>query len=141
MAVDMRISNAVALVLCDAIVDALDAGTGGYIRIYDGSVPTNVDAAATGTLLAQLTLSQPAFGSAADINPGARATANTITSDSSADATGTASYFRAFRSDGTAILQGTAGIATSDMILTTVSIVIGSIVSVSSWTVSVSESS
>jgi hypothetical protein len=40
-------------------------------------------------------LSNPAFGASTDANPGALATANAITDDSSADNTGTAGWFRA----------------------------------------------
>ncbi len=138
---DPKISNAAALAACNAIVDRLDAGAGaGTLKIYAGSVPANVEAAA-GTLLATLTLSDPAFGDAVDINPGARATANAITSDSSADATGTAAYFRASDSDGTSSIQGTvtATGGGGDLEVGTVSFVAGAVISVTSWTVTVPE--
>ena len=122
---------------CDAIVDALDAGTAAVINIYDGSVPADADASiGASTLLAQLTMSATAFGAAADDTPGAIATASAITSDSSANATGTASYFRVLTQNaGTPCMQGTVGTATADLILNTVSITIGSTVAITSFTV------
>ena len=62
---------------CDSVVDLLDLGSGvsaGYIEIRTGSKPSNPATAATGTLLATLTFSNPAFGDAAS----GSATSNTI---------------------------------------------------------------
>ena len=62
--------------------------------------------AITGTLLADLTCN--ATFAAASSN--GVLTLNAITSDSSADATGTATHFRIYKSDGTtAVLQGDVG--------------------------------
>ena len=67
MALDPRLANQTALDMCDAGVDACDAGSNAaLLRIYTGSAPNNVDAAASGTLLGTLGLSDPAFGAAAD---------------------------------------------------------------------------
>src|SRR5690606_35525721 len=96
------------------------------IKIYTASQPTNPDVAVSAqTLLATLTCSDPAFGSAADDSPGGKATADTITADSSADATGTAAWFRAATSAGTAVIDGSAGTSSADLVLNTVSIVAG----------------
>lgn len=137
MANGFYITNAIALVACDAIVDALDAGTAAVINIYDGSVPADADASiGASTLLAQLTMSATAFGAAADDTPGAIATASAITSDSSANATGTASYFRVLTQDaGTTCMQGTVGTSSADLVLNTVSITLGSTVAITSFTV------
>jgi len=136
----MRISNAAALAMCDALVDLLDAGSAaGYIEIRTGSQPATVETAASGTLLATLPLSDPAFGSAADDDPGGTATAGSITDDSSADATGTAGWFRAYDSDGTAIIDGTAGTSGTDLILDSASITSGQTVKINSWTITVPE--
>lgn len=146
MALNTRISNEAALGACDYIVDRLDEGSaGGIIQIRSGAQPADPDTAATGTLLATLPLSDPAFGAAADANPGGRATANAITSDASADATGTAGYFRASASNDNAAplddhIDGEVGTAGADMNLNTTSIVSGATVSVSSWTVTMPES-
>lgn len=141
MATNTRISNAAAIAACDAIVDLLDAGAGaGYIEIRTGAQPADPDTAASGTLLATLTCSDPAFGAAADAAPGATATASSITDDSSADATGTAGYFRAYDSDDNAIIDGEVGTSGADMNLNSVSISSGATVSVTSWTVTMPES-
>ena len=71
----VTLETAARNLLCDAFVDALD---GGKIKIRATS--------SSGTVLAQLTFGTPAFGAAST----GVATANAITADTSADATGTA---------------------------------------------------
>lgn len=134
-----RINNNVAKAMCDAIVDAIDVGGTGTLVIRSGAAPTNVEDAATGTLLATLTFSATAFGAAADANPGATATASSITSDTSADATGTAGYFRAISGGGTAIFQGACGTSGSDMNFNSTAIQSGAEVAVTAMTVTVPE--
>ena len=137
-----KISNSIAKAMCDAAVDALDVSGPGLLRIYSGSAPANADDAASGTLLAELTLNATAFGAAADLNPGARATANAITGDTSANATGTAGYFRLVRADGTFQIQGdvTATGGGGALELNTTSIVAGVQVDVTSLTFTMPES-
>ena len=140
MALATRISNAAAIAACDAIVDRLDLGGTAKVRIYSGTQPTDPDTAiGAQVLLAELTCSATAFGSAADANPGGRATANAITADSSADAAGTAAWFRAINGSGTAVIDGSVGTSAADMILNTTTITLGANVSVSSWTFTVPE--
>lgn len=80
------------------------AGASALLRIYSGSAPADCATAASGTLLAELTCNAT-FAAAAS---GGVLTLNAITSDSSANATGTAGYFRLVKSDGTTVvLQGT----------------------------------
>jgi hypothetical protein len=88
-------------------------------------------------LLATLPLSATAFGNATTASPSV-ATAASITSDTNADATGTAGYFRAYSGGGTAVIDGsvTATGGGGDMTLDSVSIVAGGTVAVTSWTVS-----
>jgi hypothetical protein len=62
-------------------------------------------------------------------------TLNAITQDSSANATGTAAFFRITTSGGTAIVQGTVGTSGADLNLNTTSIVINGPVAVSSFTI------
>lgn len=141
MATATRISNAAAKAACDAVVDLLDAGAGaGTIKIYTGTQPTDPDTAVGAqTLLGTLTFSDPAFGNAADANPGGRATASAITSDSSADATGTAAWFRTADSNGVAVMDGSVGTSSADMILNTTAIVSGAEIAISSYTVTMPE--
>ena len=93
----LRLAATARNAACDAIVDLIDAGAGaGTLVIRTGTQPANPQTAATGTTLATLTFSDPAFGnSAAGV-----ATANAITSDTNVDATGTAGWARVYDSDG-----------------------------------------
>lgn len=83
----------------------------GIVRIYSGSEPTTATATLNGnTQLAEVAFGSVAFGSPISVNASRVITANLMTLDSSADADGTATFFRAFRSDGlTIIWQGSAG--------------------------------
>lgn len=118
-----------------AKLDALDAqvGTSPLLRIYSGTAPATANAALSGnTLLAELAMSATAFAAAAGTGTVTK-TANTITQDSSADATGTASFFRIYKSDGTTCrVQGSVGTSGADLNLVTTSIVAGQPVAVSS---------
>ena len=138
MALNTRIAAVAAIAACDAIVDRLDLGTtAATIRGRSGTQPADPDAAESGTLLFTLTCSDPAFGAAVDAAPGGRATANSITDDSSADATGTLAYCRAGATGTGAddVIDGEAGTSSADFNFNTVSIVSGSTVSMTSWTV------
>jgi hypothetical protein len=138
VALNTKISTAARNAACDAIVDLLDAGAGaGTLTIRTGAPPATPATADSGTLLATLTFSDPAFGNAAT----GVATASAITSDTSADASGTAGHFRAKDSDGNVIFQGTAGEAadTPDMTFDDSAIVAGGTVAVSSMTFTVPE--
>ena len=138
---DTVISIAAAIAACDAIVDLVDGGAAaGYVRIYDDTAPgkpADVSVAVTTqVVLAELTFSDPAFLGASDQNPNARAAADTITSDSSADASGTATWFRVFDSNNLAIWDGditTVAAGTGDMLMNSTSISAGAAVSISSW--------
>jgi hypothetical protein len=137
MAVGFYIPNATALVAADAIADSFDSGTAALITIYSGSVPADADTAlGAQVVLAELLMNATAFGAAADDTPGAIVTAAAITSDSSANNAGTASFFRVHdQSGGTIKCQGTVGTSSADLILNTVSITAGSTVSISAFTI------
>lgn len=132
MANNFDISNAAASAAANAVVDLLDAGSGaGKLRIYDGSKPAGPDTAvSTQTLLAELTFSDPAFGNASN----GVATASAITADSSANASGTASWFRALDSDNNAVFDGEVGTSGSDLNLNSTAISSGAEVNVTSFT-------
>jgi len=121
----------------DAAIEAVAAlANGGSLRIYSGTAPADANASLGGaTLLAQLPLGNPAFGAASS----GVVTANAITADSSADATGTPSFFRLLASNGTTVVyQGTAGASGQELNLSDLSsgqIVSGGSVSVSSLTI------
>lgn len=135
MASNFKISTSARNGACNGIVDLLDAGaTAAQLFVRTGAPPTNVADADTGTLLATLTFSDPAFGNA---STGA-ATASAITNGTAA-ASGDAGHFRAKDSDGNTIFQGTAGEAadTPDLVFDEKSIVSGGVVAVSSFVVTV----
>lgn len=79
-------------------------GTAAILKIATGAAPANCAAAATGTILATITLPADwynAFGSGTSTKIG-------TWEDTSADNTGTAAHFRLYASDGTTCgLQGT----------------------------------
>ena len=129
--------------MADTFDDQVNIGsTASTIAIRTGTQPADPDTAATGTLLATLTFSDPAFGAATDGNPGGLLTADTITDDSSADATGTAGYFR-ISSTGTGaddVADGECGTSGADLNFNSVSITSGSTVSITSFTVTMPES-
>jgi hypothetical protein len=135
MALDPSITTAAGNAAADAVVDLLDAGdSAAQLRIYDGTPPANASAAlSSNTLLASLTMSDPAFGAASS----AVATASAISPDSSADATGTASFFRMGSVNAgtfTPVIQGNVGASGADINLSSVSITAGGTVSISSFT-------
>ena len=110
------------------------AGGSALLRIYDSTVPATADTAlGAQVLLAELTMNAT-FAPAAS---GGVLTANAITQDSSANATGTATFFRIYQSNGTTVVaQGTVGTSGADLNMNTTSIVSGGPVAVSSlvWT-------
>jgi hypothetical protein len=130
---------------------ALDAGcaqaNGGTLRIYDGTQPTDAETAVTTqNVLATLTLNATAFAASAVTGAaGARvatAVANAITDDTSADATGTATWFRVTKSGGAqAVFDGSVAAVggTADLLLASVSIVAGEDVGITSFTVKMND--
>ena len=119
---------------CDAIVDDIDAGGGaGTIAIRTGSQPTNVGDADSGTLLGTLTFSATAFGASSS----GTATANSITSDTNADASGTAGHFRIKDSASNIVADGTCGQGSGDLSFDNSVIVAGGTIAISSFTVTV----
>lgn len=143
MAHAFKISNVAAKALADQLKTQIDIGTtASVIDIRSGAQPADPDTAATGTLLATLTMSDPSFGAATDANPGGLITASAITDDSSADATNTAGYFR-IRATGTGaddVCDGEVGTSGSDLNMNTTAITSGSTVSITSMTVTMPES-
>jgi hypothetical protein len=129
MALAPKITQAKAQNLLTQLETDLNAGTAAVIRGLDGSAPTNADDAETGTLGFTLTCSASIFATKTDGAPGAVGTLDTITQDSSADNTITLSYFRILtQTGGTICFQGSAGTATTDMIINTTAITAGSVV-------------
>lgn len=142
MANNLKVTNAVAQAMLTAVKTAIDAGTAAVIEIYTGSQPTDADTAiGAQTKLATLTMNATAFGAVSDANPGAIMTAAAITDDSSADATGTAAWFRMLtQAGGTTILDGSVGTSGADMNMNTTAFTSGSVISITSLTITQPES-
>lgn len=110
-------------------------GSSGLLRIYDGAQPTNV-ATALGAQnkLAELALSSTAFGSPSS----GVITANSISNDTSADATGTAAWGTLTTSGGTRVVDFSVGTSGADLNFNSVAFSAGATVSVSSFTITMS---
>jgi hypothetical protein len=114
-------------------VDALAAQlNGGFLDIYDGTQPTTADTAIGAQVkLAHIGFNATAFGAGS----AGVATANAFTPDSSADATGTATWFRAYKANGTTpVMDGSVGTSGANLNLNSVAISAGAAVTVSSFT-------
>jgi len=111
----------------------------GFLDIYDSTgtgQPATADTAVTTQVkLARLTFGNPAFGAGV----AGVATANAITQDSSADATGTATWCRLLKSDGTAVMDGSVGTSGCNLNLNSVAISAAAAVSVTSFTLTESK--
>jgi len=127
MANNLKLSNDAVNAEADAFSVLLDNG---YLRIYDGTQPATANTAiGSQVLLAELRFN----ADAAPIAVNGVLTFNAITQDSSADATGTASWFRALKSDGSTVMfDGTVGTSGCDINIATTAIVAGAIVGVTS---------
>jgi hypothetical protein len=125
-------AHSVTVAIRNEIIDLFNSKfNSGTLKVYAGAVPADVDAALGGaTLLGTLSMSATAFPAAS----GGSAAANAITQDSAADATGTASFYRAFKSDGTTLIeQGSVGTSGAQLNLNTVDIVAGGPIQISSF--------
>ncbi len=135
-----RISNASARGSLDTLTALLN---GGVLEIRTGSQPADgPDGTATGSVLATLTLGNPAFNPAVDANGLAEAVANAITGDASADQTGSAGWFRGYSSGATpAVVDGSiTGVGGGgDMEMNTTQVVLGGPVDVASWVIRLPE--
>lgn len=136
----MATSPMISPTAAKAGLDAITAGFNSYfIVIYTGAIPASCGASEVGTKLAALQFGSTAFGASVDGSSTGimTATANAITSDTSAAATGTAGHFRCSSTStgGTVRAQGTCGTSSADMILNTTSITLGDTVACSSFTI------
>jgi hypothetical protein len=118
---------------------ALDAGgitallANGKIQIRTGTQPA-AEGALTGTLLSTMAFGATALGAAAS----GVATANAITSDPNAVATGTAGYVALLKSDNaTVVATGSVGTSAANLVLATLSINAGNVVSCSALTLTI----
>jgi hypothetical protein len=106
MAHNVKLAALTANAIADAVAARCDGGT---VKLYTGTQPATADTATAETLLATCTFANPAFGSAA----AGVATAHAIMQDASADASGTAVWFRVLALGGAAVMDGTVGVGAS----------------------------
>lgn len=134
MANNPKFSNAAVNAEADAVARLLDNG---YLRIYDGSQAATADTAiGAQVLLAELRFNATSAGAAV----AGVLTFNSFTSDASANATGTASWFRALKSDGTTgVMDGTVGTSGADATINSTAISSGAQVDCTAMTFSVSK--
>ena len=129
-------STAVRNAKLDAITTEMDAGTAAIIEIYDSTGtgrPATGGAVTTQVKLATLTFSAASFAAAS----GGTIVGAAITDDTSADATGTATWFRVLtQSAGTFIMDGDVGTSGSDLNLNSTSINAGVNVSITQFDIS-----
>lgn len=118
----------------DALGALLDNGK---MRIYAGAKPATADTAiGAQTLLAELTFGADAFPAAVN----GLLTANAITGDAAADATGTATFFRALTAALAPLMDGTIGEGAGfDAIIDSDAIQQDADVNVTSFTIQVSK--
>lgn len=126
----MALQSSVAARNAEADSWTTSVGNGAKVRLYSGTPPADVAAAITGTLLVEWTGGTPF---APDASGGALSP--TLPTAVAASASGTATHWRVYRSDGTtAVFQGTAGTSGTDMILDSATIVSGVPTYITAWT-------
>ena len=128
----VRVDTSVVDGLADTFAAYFDSGV---LEIRDGSQPGDADTAASGTLLASITLPATAFGAS---SAGAVAKAGTW-QDASADASGTTTWFRMRDSGDTYRMDGSCGQGAGDLSFDDASIVAGGVVTVTAFTVTMPE--
>jgi hypothetical protein len=130
MAVNPKLSAASRNLALNAALDPLNSGN---ILVLDGTQATDADTA----IGAQVTLAQLTFGSTAWAAASAGSkSANAITQDSNADASGTASWYRMRNSGNTAIWDGSCGTSSANLIFNSVGISSGAVVQITGFTAS-----
>lgn len=122
----------------NAALDAVEAqiGTSAVLKIFDGAMPASTAAADVGVVLASMSLPSDWMAAASG---GSKSKSGTW-SDASANASGTAQYFRIYASDGTTCgLQGTvtATGGGGDLTLNSTSITAAQVVTVSTFTIAI----
>jgi len=129
MASNLKVATATANAQANALVGAYTNGC--LLRIYDGVQPASPETAVTTqNLLATVTFPTPAFGAAA----AGVITANAISSVT-IDQTGTATWFRLLKADGTTpIADGSIDTSGADLNLSTVALTAGAGLQLSGFT-------
>jgi hypothetical protein len=130
----MKLTTALRTTIANEILSAITNGTAGdpTIEIYTGAIPALGDPVSD-TLLATLTMTTTA-GTVTD----GVLTMDAITSDPTADATGTAGWARVLDRDGVAAIHITvADDGSGDLNLNSVNVVAGTPVAITAFTITI----
>jgi hypothetical protein len=123
-----NISTAIRNAAADAFADAVDVGGGaGTIKFYT---------AGFAALLATLTFSATAFDAGGTAGAGI-CTADAVTADASADASGTVAVYRIETSASATCWEGTAGETAEDIVFNVADWVAGDAISLTAYTITV----
>ncbi|RSN65406.1 hypothetical protein DMH01_03245 [Amycolatopsis sp. WAC 04182] len=128
-----RLADASQQAACDAVVDRIDVGGAGTLKIYTGSQPADADTTPAGTLLVTIALAATAFGAAT--SAGTASLASTPRSGTGV-AAGTAGCFVVESGGGAKVFGGsvTATGGGGDLTLDNTSIAVGQTVNVGTLT-------
>lgn len=129
----LRLPDASQQAAADAVVDRIDVGGAGSIKVYTGSQPADADSTPAGTLLVTITLAATAFGSA---SAAGTATLASTPRTGTAVAAGTAGCFEVVSGGGLKVFQGTvtATGGGGDITLDNTSIAVSQVVNIGSLT-------
>jgi hypothetical protein len=136
----MTTKPVMSMIACKAALDAITAlvTATAIVRILTGAQPATTLTGQTGTLLSTLNMNATPFptNSTSGTSDGnATATANAISSDTNAAASGTAGYFRILNGSSVVIFQGNVGTSGADLNFNTTTINAGDTVSITSFKV------
>ena len=106
------------------------AGTGALFNLYSGTPPANANTAITSQVLLVSMPIAGVFGTDTD----GTLTLGSVTA-TNAVASGTASFFRIFKSDTSVVMDGSVGLSSADLILNTVDIYAGQSVDITAGTI------
>jgi hypothetical protein len=121
----------------DAITAILNVTAAGNLRGYDGTKPADADTALSGNTLGfTCPLNATSFAAAS----AGVATANAITSDTSADATITLSWHSLLTNANVRKIDGTAGVGTFNLNVNSTAVASGITVAVTSYTLTMAGS-
>lgn len=129
---NMRLATATRNAAVNGVTALITANA--LLRIYAGTQPASgggADNSNTHVLLGTLAFASAPFAAAAS----GTATAAAITSDASADASGTATWARVLTSGGTVIYDGDVGTSGASINLNTVNITQGGALAITSMTI------
>jgi hypothetical protein len=129
----MNLAQASAAAMLAAVAALCNGGT---LTIYSGTMPASPETALSGnTALVRFTFSSPAFGSASYASGNESVGASFVSSNVAPLATGTATFARILKSDGTTVVMDlTVGTGSTDVVVGSTSIVTGTNVNILSLT-------